>query len=181
MAFKICKIKSSVSLENIASALRRAIATSRFTARVETERSNITIHDVRLIEKKHYCGNHPLPCPVRAVHVPHKRMNFLEGADWVAFNDMVNDVLDALEISANAGSSLVKIRKGDSRCIEYTPYSLGNGANEWQNDSHKFMCCIGKQAPRSQYPNGTPGIPEYLPSLAATYTIIDHAEHSHAH
>ena len=123
MSFKIRNIvcPKRVTVSKIYIALNAAMLKSRFTARIENHLSNITIHDIRLIQSKDYCGNHPLPCPVRPwqPHKDHIHSRCLEGADWVAFNDMLNDVLDKLQVSANVASSLVIIRKGVMRCVQY--------------------------------------------------------------
>jgi hypothetical protein len=179
MAFVIKNIKGSTlnSVRNIVRAIHKVGEKSRFTFTMETTHNHtqIKIGGVRLRESKHYCGNHPLPCPVRMFPVKHKNTKLLEGADWVAFNDMLNDVLDNLGVSANVASSHVIIRKGDQRCIGYGAQAAGNGIdNEWVRDSGQFAKTIGMKPFRSMYPNGTPGIPEYLTSKAKGYTIPDH-------
>jgi hypothetical protein len=162
MAFTIRKT-SGAALAAIESALLHAFSISRFTGRVELHKSNITIHDVRLREKKHYCGNHPNACPVRpGVHTPHKRMNFLEGADWVGFNDMINDVLDSLAVSASAGSSLCKIRKGLMRRMRYVGHFIGaTNFREWDKDDTRYECYVRKGRPPTDYPQDTPGVAEW--------------------
>ena len=182
MAFVIKKISGfkGLGIRNIVRAIHDVGLKSRFTFTNETthDHTQIKIGNVRLRESKHYCGNHPLPCPVRMFPKKHIHSLCLEGADWVAFNDMLNDVLDNLGVSANVASSLVTIRKGDKRCTRYDPYVLNNGIdNEWVRDSHCFENFIGRQAERSEYPNGTPGIPEYLLDKAKNYVIVDHDEH----
>jgi hypothetical protein len=162
MAFVIKIRKSKHDTQDIASAIRRALAVSRFVADVRTAKNKISVHGVRLLEKKHYCGNHPLPCPVRPFPKRHVKSDCLEGADWVAFNDMLNDVLDSLEVDADAGSSLVTIRKGEERCTYYDAQRLPNGIdNEWRRNSGQFENRIGQKSERSGYPEGTPGIPEW--------------------
>jgi hypothetical protein len=107
-------------------------------------------------------------------------MSCLEGADWVAFNDMLNDVLDALNVSANVASSLCIIRKGAMRRIEYDGHKLGNGIDsEWNKDSAHYADRRGQVSPRSEYPAGTPGIPEYLMKKEAPLLKILLANHEH--
>lgn len=181
MAFVIKNIIGS-GVENVATKLRFAFSNSRFTARIETPRNKVTIHDVRLINKKDYCGNHPFACPVRPYqpHKPHKHTKHLEGADWVAFNDMINDVLDAMNVSANVASSLCIIRKGEKRRVEYDGHKLGNGIDsEWNRDSMEYEDRRGKVSARSEYPQGTPGIPEYLLSKEEPTLSILIASHEH--
>lgn len=173
MAFTINKVSSKGrSLESLPKEydllgiieynLLRVLSTSRFNARVERHSNKITIHDVRLKEKKDYCGNHPFACPVRPFETKHKKLKYLEGADWVGFNDMVNDVLDSLEVAANVQSSLVIIRKGNKRAVRYWGHATNFFNNEWNKDTGDFENWIGRKAPRSQFPEGTPGIAEYL-------------------
>ena len=117
----------------------------------------IQLRGVRLHAKKHYCGNHAYDCqlvnPGRD-ESRRKRMAYLEGRDWVAFNDMVNDVLDRLRISAYVGSSLVTVRTGDKRCVEY--FADLDFGGEWKRLGRYESWC-GRRAPRSKFPEGTPG------------------------
>ena len=177
MAFIIKKISGATPVL-ITRKIMALHAKSRFTWETTYDEKKVSIHLVRLKESKHYCGNHPLPCPIRPFPKKHIHSTCLEGADWVAFNDMINDVLDNLGVSANVASSLVVIRKGNERCINYDSQVLSNGIdNEWTRDSHCFENRIGQVSPRSEYPNGTPGIPEYLLDKAKNYVIVDHDEH----
>jgi hypothetical protein len=162
MVFIIKKIVDG-DVQDIAMAVRQALSISRFMANVEELPNKVKISNVRLKKSKHYCGNHPLSCPVRPGGPrPHKHMKYLEGADWVAFNDMINDILDSAGVSANVASSHVIIRKGAKRCIEYISRRIGMYDNEWVKDSGCFENRIGKKSGRSEYPPGTPGIAEYL-------------------
>jgi hypothetical protein len=193
VAFIINKITSGQQVPDI------ALAVSRFRAEVATPRKGtISIRTVRLTYKKDYCGNHPLPCPVRpGPHRKHPVNCLLEGADWVAFNDMVNDVLDQLGVVCNCASSHVIIRKAGARCVKYTAHRLGNGIdNEWDKDSGEFAYHVKHtpiattfnpvnvivdgidrgqvvdEAPRAEYPAGTPG-------FATPYGQPNYPEHSH--
>ncbi len=160
MAFVIKKILGS-NVETVATKIRFALAQSRFNAEVTTPFGKVEIRKVRLNQKKDYCGNHPYACPVRAVKIPHQHRTNLEGADWVAFNDMVNDVLDEIGCHANVASSLCIIRKGAFRRTEYKGHKLGNGLDsEWDKDTEAehYKDMRGKVSPRSEYPKDTPGI-----------------------
>ena len=158
MAFVINKITSGQTVSSIAHAMREALALSRFTASVTEKKNSVEIGKVRLTYSKDYCGNHPFPCPVRAVHRKHPINRCLEGADWVGFNDMLNDVLDALECVCNCASSLVIIRKQGARCVSYGGHITLNGIDaEWDKDSGAFENCIVKKTERAYYPEGTPG------------------------
>ncbi len=57
---------------------------------------------VRLTQGKEYCGQHPGECvgPVR--RKPVNRL--LEWDDWVAFNDLINDILDAANLETDVWS-----------------------------------------------------------------------------
>lgn len=161
MAFVINKIKGA-HVDVIAGALQRKLAQSRFSARVEVHRKNVSIHDIRLHKKKDYCGNHPLPCPVRPFPKPHMRLPYLEGADWVGFNDMVNDVLDSLGVVCNVGSKLVNIRREGKRCTRYDAQGAPNGIdNEWQKDSGQYVDNLLGKPMKASYPKGTPGFAEW--------------------
>lgn len=160
MAFEIKNIKSGQSPSDIHFAIYHALRNGgRFTARVDCHRNKVTIHEVRLTYNKEYCGNHPLPCPVRpGPHQKHKRLKYLEGADWVAFNDMLNDVLDSLGVVCDAGSGLVTIRKQGARCTYYASFSPTGFFNEWVKDSGHFENHIGtNKHVQAAYPSGTPG------------------------
>lgn len=163
MAFVIKNI-SGVEPSTIAYALENALARSRFTATVERNiTSKVSIHNVRLRQKKYYCGNHPYACPVHpGGERPHKRLNYLEGADWVGFNDMINDVLDELGCVADVASSLCIIRKGERRRTEYHGHTVGNGSEWDKNTSCNFYVdCRGMVPPKTEFPIDTPGLAEW--------------------
>lgn len=120
---------------------------------------SISIHKVLLRESKAYCGNHPSGCEV-AHDGPHKKHKYLEGADWVEFNDRLNDILDAENVAANVGSSWVEIRIGGMRRTRYeNGERQGNGNFQWLK--HGKLCHYEdsrlKKSKRSWFPEGTPG------------------------
>jgi len=162
MAFEIKKV-AGAGLPEIESALVRALGMSRFTANVERHNKKISIHNIRLREGKDYCGNHPNACPVRpGIHRDHRKSTCLEGADWVGFNDMLNDVLDTLSVSANAGSSLCVIRKGLMRRMRYAGHFLKNNIDrEWDRDDTRYESYVRKGHPPTDYPKDTPGKAEW--------------------
>lgn len=144
-------------------AIHRDFKNSRFTMDVETihrpKVSRVKIRNVRLKESKKYCGNHPSSCDIRP-NGHTMTAKFLEGLDWVEFNDRINDTLDRLGIAANAQSSVCIIRKGNNRRIKYDYYlHPSNALPEWNKDEGDayYKNYTGKVAPASDYPVGTPG------------------------
>lgn len=131
----------------------------------------IKIENVRLRNKKDYCKQHPGPCPINPffpVAPKHWRATYLEGADWVGFNDGLNDVLDRLHVDAdvfsfNRESRARKffIRKGKERRHSYFEEYPVLGRPEiagWiAGDKDDFGDYCGVAAPRSSYTHGTPG------------------------
>lgn len=132
---------------------------SRFRVR-EIERQGdkvLKIREVRLKESKPYCGSHPNACDIEGG----RKGPWLEGADWVEFNDRLNDVLDRYDVNAYVRSSICILRKGTRRRVYYGSY-LGNAfRNEYQwnkdepDECYEDWC--GKIAPASEFPFGTPG------------------------
>lgn len=159
MAFVINKITSGEQVEDIATMIRKTLAGSRFTAEVTTPTTKrVEIRTVRLTYHKDYCGNHPLPCPVRAFSKPHKKTRQLEGADWVGFNDMLNDLLDAIGCVCDCASSHVIIRKSGARCMRYDAQTLNGIDSEWKRNSGVFENHIGNNRnAHAEFPQGTPG------------------------
>lgn len=62
----------------------------------------ILVAQVRLVKAKEYCGNHPGECPVSSKKKPVSTR--LEWDDWVAFNSIVNKVLNRFKANANVWS-----------------------------------------------------------------------------
>jgi len=130
-------------------------------------RPALTFHEIRLKESKIYCGNHPAGCEIIPGRKPSKR-NFLEGADWVAWNDLLNDIADELRLDCDIASSTVDIRRGRNRRTNYdADWSSENtitGVFElwekigWDRD---YIDNLGGQPMQSAYPAGTPGIEGY--------------------
>lgn len=164
-------------------AIRKYIARSRFTCAFYHERCPaklggwaVRLQMVRLRVPKDYCGQHPGPCPVRfGGSPPHRHTRFLEGADWVAFDDMVNDALDRARVAAEVWSkgqeflSRFFIRHGESRRVEYpADYRDFHGRYFmiWDHEDLPGYFDDGHfgvrgDAPRSAYPIGTPGVPQW--------------------
>lgn len=173
MAFVIKNIRSGQSSTIIAAAIQVALQTGgRFTACVSTLPKRVEIREVRLTYNKDYCGNHPFACPVRpGGHRAHKKLKYLEGSDWVGFNDLLNDVLDSLRVICDAASSHVIIRKAGARCMRYDGQPNGIG-NEWIKDSGVFKNCMGIQNIQARFPSGTPG-------FATAHGQPNYTEHTH--
>lgn len=122
----------------------------------------INITQVRLRAAKEFCGNHPAACEVGNPN--HRKGKYLEGADWVQFNDELNNILDRMNVSARVESAQVIVRKGELRRTNYRHRYPRPGANaEWVKDSpHEFDWedCRGikKDHPVSEFNEGTPGV-----------------------
>lgn len=137
---------------------------SRFTAEIDMKqrlkRLNgkvqtvfcVVLHPVRLREAKHYCGHHAGPC--RLGGGSHKKARYLEGADWVAFNHMINDCLDRHNMIADVRSSVVIVRKGARRRMDY--YSADGFT--FDRDTDNYADYRRKKSPEPEYTPGTPGI-----------------------
>lgn len=140
--------------------VRASFADTRFViGRITSTRRSVSIHNVLLRESKAYCGNHPSSCEL-AHDGPHKKLKYLEGADWVEFDDRLNDMLDAENVSANVASSLVEIRIGRKRRTRYENGARqGNGNFQWLK--HGKLCHyedrVLRPPVRSWFPPGTPG------------------------
>lgn len=161
------KLKNSEDIYATYDALHDAIHSSRFVAALARPNGlkTIKITKVRLDKAKAYCGNHAKACegdPNRK----HRRASFLEGADWVEFNDLVNDVLDEQDVEANVDTTVCILRKGRKRRVRYESSTFRgirglNGEWVWDKDgpdSHYEDYCGTTSAPRSWFPKGTPGI-----------------------
>lgn len=176
-------------------ALFEAFESSRFKVNLfENPKPNRWfLRYVLLRKSKPYCGSHPFACPNTGVHRPDKRQKFLEGADWVAFNDMLNDVLDRENVSAlvylrlrervQGESDKMYIRKENFRRTSYEgkPASPFSKFSVWEPDSPNWEDGRGKEMPRSSYPEGTPGIPEYDPEKERDwFPVEEHWERKYA-
>jgi hypothetical protein len=123
----------------------------------------VQLKKVRLKKSKPYCGAHAGACVLKHDdgHQDPKRI-FLEGSDWVAFNDMVNDCLDRLKMTADVTSDRATkegrlyARKGDARRLDY----MKNHATHGDFFAHgaEYGCFIGKKSPPSKIEPGTPGV-----------------------
>jgi hypothetical protein len=138
--------------------IEREVEETRFTCEVRSDSNKVTIHNVRLREAKPYCGNHPNACEIGGAD---RKMKYLEGVDWVSFNDFLNDILDDMEVSASIVSSrIVWIRKGNKRRICYGSHQMEHSDFyiwDYQGEEEDYENWCGKEAPDSIYPLGTPG------------------------
>lgn len=148
-------LQDDTDINALATLLRGAISLhGRFTADVEqTDTRTLKILNVRLREKKPYCGSHPGACQIPRKHASYR---YLEGADWVEFNDLLNSVLDRDSIKARVESTVVVLRQGYERCIEYRAQGSHGRNAEWAKYGIYENHC-GKQSPASRFPIGTPG------------------------
>jgi hypothetical protein len=166
------KCKSRDRESDVFTALVFAIRKSRFTAELEYDKKyGIKLYNIRLKRAKPYCGQHPGPC-VALFPRPHRNHRYLEGLDWVGWNQMLNDVLDKMEVEADAFSfnreSLTPryfIRRGRLRRLKY-PYEYRGNFAHWTQGSieEDFVDCNGKEPPAIPWyvvDAGTPGYPCY--------------------
>jgi hypothetical protein len=133
---------------------------SRFTCDVILPgKTIIKLKNIRLRESRKYCGNHPNACEIGGA--PSRSAKYLEGADWVEFNDMINDILDALEVTANVATAVCKVRKLNRRRVHYGSHMQGfNWQWNMDEDDYFYVDWNNSPAPNSTYPYGTPGIYE---------------------
>lgn len=148
-------IKDDHRVQDVRNAIIAAFTNSRFSLEVEiVSAKRLKINKVRLWQKKDYCGSHPGACNIVKKHV---RYNYLEGADWVEFNDTLNNTLDKIHANCRVASTVVLVRDGKKRCIKYRQQQ-GHGPNaEWARIGIYQDYC-GKIAEPSTFPDGTPGI-----------------------
>src|ERR1051326_7423563 len=122
--------------------------------------NSVVINGVRVFKPKLYCGNHPNAC--EGPEQKHVKRSYLEGADWVEFNDLLNNVLDELGASATIRSTTCVIRKGALRRTRYWSFKRYPLANhEWEKDEPDAAYWIdnrGQGPMTSTFPQGTPGI-----------------------
>lgn len=184
-------------VEVVAKAIRDRLEESRFTARVEYYRSHprcrrmdaVKIECVRLRRKKDYCGQHPNACPVTFVQKKHKRTSYLEGADWVGLNDMINDLCDERNWSADFWSTSPEfkgrlfVRSGRLRRVSYPSIEVVlfgvRAINLWDTSDakkarHYYDDYCGRKAPKSEYAYGTPGLAEWKKDSDLEYAEADH-------
>jgi hypothetical protein len=166
MSYQIKLLEDTVTLKEVQAALDIELEESRFTVeeitceqpgpRTKYIGGYITLRNIRLKELKPYCGNHPGPC---LINKKHRQSRCLEGLDWVEFNDLVNNVLDSLYLSADVLSSQCVMRLGHQRRTHYGMKQQGRFAT-WDIKGHPndYEDYRGKKAPKSGYPNGTPGL-----------------------
>ena len=177
---KILLIEKDCCPHRIAQLLADAIERSRFTAQIEAANYSpkhkfakggiIEIKGVRKRQRSDYCGNHPGECVINPfVERPHKKHTFLEGSDWVEFNDIVNDLLDALTVAADVYSEPLEtkgrlyIRLGRERAVHYNhvdffgAYGLQGRAWAGGKGAHRHEDWCGRRAPWATFIDGTPG------------------------
>jgi hypothetical protein len=179
-------VPAAHSPDKIAALIRRYLPKSRFTLNFDRQRVSRRVSgkpwaesfacrllQVRLRTRKPYCGQHAGPCPINPIFgpKPHKLSTCLEGSDWVGFDDMVNDVLDRHSVEAVVWSKGADfhtkffIRRGRERRTNYPADWVGT-AMRWACDNDRAYWSsahfgVKSDAPRSTFPDGTPGIPEW--------------------
>jgi hypothetical protein len=77
----------------------------RAQERGDATRLLVRLRKIRLTKGKPYCGQHPGECVIGILGArPKPVLRCLEWGDWIAFNDLVNDVLDAMKVHAEVWS-----------------------------------------------------------------------------
>jgi hypothetical protein len=159
MAYTI-RVQTEEQARLVRDGLARFLPASRFvigdmdTVRRSRKGWEVRLFLVRLKVKKGYCGNHPGPCVLTGKK--HFVTNYLEGLDWVSFNDLVNDLLDELGLEADVRSH-IWVRRGGKRRIDYGIKYGPFGHADWERDGD-YADYRGKSATATEYPHGTPGI-----------------------
>lgn len=169
---KLQKIQKPWTAHDVRLILDVAVEASRFTAKITGNYGgSLEIKMVRLRVRKSYCGNHPNECVINPYigEQKHKVCRFLEGADWVEFNDLLNDALDAGGISCVIFSRPLEIkerlmvRKGTMRRTAYNSEPLISGGmlrgHTWIGDEPGVWAdCTKREPVCADFPEGTPGI-----------------------
>lgn len=148
---------------------------SRFIVGTRSVAPNFKLYlgSIRLWRKKDYCGQHPGPClPSPLGERPHKRGSWLEGSDWVGFNDLLNDICDKLNLTVDiwshnreAHSGKYWIRQGARRRTGYL-HEWTWGVRHWAKEQDSdFEDCRGQVSLVSNVSDGTPGIPHWRRSM----------------
>lgn len=157
---KISIKNNSTNIGQLAVLIQRHIdMESRFTGEVDIiGKTVIKIRNIRLVESRKYCGNHPNECELTGA--PMRSAKYLEGADWVEFNDMINDILDALSVDANVATAVCIVRKNERRRTYYGSHMQGHFW-QWNKDEEDYAYqsyLLDNESPNSDYPFGTPGV-----------------------
>jgi hypothetical protein len=154
------KGKNDRTIESLGDFIRMKINNgSRFSVEIDIlSARRLKMRNVRLKESRPYCGSHPNACEVAGADRSYK---YLEGTDWVEFNDRINDCLDFLNINARVFSGVCEVRAGTKRRINYGSHHTGwfNQPYEWDKvgEPCDYEDYCGIYAPDSSYPFGTPG------------------------
>jgi len=154
--------KSALQLKNL---LVRKLKRSRFdvpaynvhysNAGDRCRHGRLRIYGIRLKARKPYHGAGPVPSSQAMMRRGWGRggrkiakMSFLEGADWVEFNDLLNDFCDELGICANIFSKVCSIRRGWFRRIAYESETLGR-QHRWQRfpPPEHYMGVVSRTGP----------------------------------
>lgn len=158
----LISIKDKTNPDDVIAAISTGFSGTRFTigAVEQIGPRRIKLREIRLVEKKKYCGNHPGECllPQSPGQRSQGQRQYLEGLDWVDFNDHLNDVFDAMSMNARVRSSEVEIRQGLKRRVMYGSHLQGRFMIwDVQGTFDEYEDWCGKVAPASEYPEGTPG------------------------
>lgn len=150
---------TSTRVAQVSDQLADTLSKSRFTARLELMPDGFKVLCMRLRSRKPYCGSHPDACELGGIETS-RRTCYLEGADWVEFNDLLNNFFDRRRLSARIASVACIVRKYELRRTHYGSYSLGRGNRIWNYDepAMHYSDNRGGKPMISDFPDGTPGI-----------------------
>lgn len=163
----------------------RYLPKSRFTLRIDYEDVRyrrqryraIRLRNIRLRTKKFYCGQHAGPCPIRPFggEKKHTKSRYLEGADWVGFDDMLNDILDRHRMEATIWSAGLEFKEKFFVRLHQQRRTIypAHWERQFDTDFMVWDCAVDaggftakhfgttRDVQRSEYPEGTPGIAEW--------------------
>jgi len=93
------KITGRTRAETVKRALDEKVKRDgRFTCRTDARGDHVVVQRVRHTTARRYCGQHAGPCDIPRPFQRKKPVGkWLEWFDWIEFNGLVNDVLDAIE------------------------------------------------------------------------------------
>jgi len=146
-------------VKKVHKALLATLKNSRFLVRdivvkeqtADRKRGVIHLNEIRLKEAKYFRGCAPEFEEWRLAR-PCKRAHFLEAADWIEWNDLLNDLLDELDCPADVLSRACVVRKGRLRRTRYDTLEDKYGIqSQWEKAGSKEAFSDCNQHPLHPY------------------------------